>query len=309
MKSSKWGVFALLLIILCIFFASCGPSAGVQEDCEFETRTFFLKNSRGTYTFGELVMPESETAVPLVFLAHGFKGTRNSGGAKELSERLAEKGIAAVRIDFNSYIGQDLDGEQTDAYTLSDMEDDAVMTIGYVLENYNVDENRIGIHGRSMGGRVAMILANESMGGCDFKAMSLVAPAGNESAMIYYMGGKERWEEMKETAAAQGFCEKQGLKLSYDWFTDFEKYDPSKTGYKFGEKPVLVFYNTLDHVVLPETSRECAAGYENAEVVEVTTEDGHGYEMGFKKSELKDEIMERIVEFFCENLQADNIKK
>ena len=103
-------------------------------------------------------------------------------------------------------------------------------------------------------------------------------------------------------AADEGFCEKQGLKLSYDWFTDFEENNPAKTGGNFGTKPVLVFYNTLDHVVLPETSMECAEGYENAEVIEVTTEDGHGYEMGFETSELKEKIMEKIVDFFVENL-------
>ena len=293
---SKWGVIALLLVFLCTFLSSC------QGEGEYETHTFFLKNDRGIYTYGELIMPKASKDVPLVFMAHGFKGTRNSGGAKELSQRLASKGIAAVRIDFNGYLEEDLKGERSDSYTLTDMCNDAVMTIDYVLENYDVDPFHIGLHGRSMGGRVAMMLANENKGGFDYKAMSLVAPAGNDSAMVYYMGGEEKWEEMKETALAEGFCPKQGLNLSYNWFTDFEDYNPAETGYKFGDKPVLVFYNTLDHVVLPETSKICAAGYSNVEIVEVTTEDGHGYEMGFEESQLKDQIMNRIVNLFEKEL-------
>ena len=87
-------------------------------------------------------------------------------------------------------------------------------------------------------------------------------------------------------------------------FTDFEEYDPSKTGHKFGDKPVLLYYNTLDTVVRPVTSLECAAGYSNIETIEVTTEDGHGYEMGYKESELKEKIMTNIVEFFAENLEV-----
>ena len=102
---------------------------------------------------------------------------------------------------------------------------------------------------------------------------------------------------------AKGFVEKQNLLLSEQWFLDFEAYNPAKTGSQFGNKPVLVFYNTLDQVVLPETSKECAAGYTNVEVIEVTTEDGHGYEMGYAVSPLKDEIMEKIVAFFVENLR------
>ena len=295
-QRSKWGVFALLLVFLCTFFTSC------EATTEYETYEFFLKNDRGTYTRAELVMPETTKAAPLVFMAHGFKGTRNSGGAEELSCRLASKGIAAVRIDFNSYADDHKNAERTRDYTLTTMVDDAVMTINYVLEHFDVDEMRIGIHGRSMGGRVAMIMGNENKGGFDYRAMSLVAPAGNASAMVYYMGGQQKWNEMKATALEEGFCEKQGLKLSYDWFTDFEDYNPAKTGGNFGEKPVLVFYNTLDHVVLPETSKECAAGYQNVETIEVTTDDGHGYEMGFDESALKDEIMDKIVDFFVENL-------
>lgn len=295
--ASKQSLTALLLMFFVLVFLT-----GCQEKKEYEEYPFFLENDRGSYTFCELVMPVQEDPCPLVFMAHGFKGTRNSGGAEELSKRLAEEGIAAVRIDFNGREKADKKSPKTGEYTLYNMTADGVMAIDYVLQHYNVDPDRIGIHGRSMGGRVAMMMGNESEGGIDFKALSLVAPAGNASAMIYYMGGQEQWEHMKVIAKENGFCEKQGLKLSYSWFEEFESYNPSKTGHKFGDKPVLVHYNTLDHVVLPETSLECAAGYENAEVIEVTTEDGHGYEMGFETSALKDQIMDKIVTFFVANL-------
>ena len=294
--AAKQGLTVLLLMLLGLIFAAC------DEKPAYQVYDFYLENDRGTYTYGELVMPETDEPCPLVFMAHGFKGTRNSGGAEELSIKLAEKGIAAVRIDFNSANYPKKTSTKSNCYTLSNMTADGVLTINYVLENYPVDADRIGIHGRSMGGRAAMIMGNESKGGHDYKAMSLVAPAGNESAMVYYMGGEEKWNEMKATALAEGHCEKQGLQLSFQWFEDFEKYNPVENGDKFGEKPVLVFYNTLDHVVLPETSLECASGYENVEVIEVTTEDGHGYEMGYETSKLKDEIMNKIVSFFVENL-------
>lgn len=287
----------LLMFFVLIFMTGC------NEEKEYATYDFFLENDRGTYTYGELVLPVQDDPCPLVFLAHGFKGSRNSGGAEELSQKLAEKGIAAVRIDFDSYESDCITSPKTGKYTLSSMAADGLMTINYVAENYNIDLDRIGIHGRSMGGRVAMIMGNESKGGFDFKALSLVAPAGNDTAMIYYMGGIDRWNEMKEDAKTNGFVEKQNLWLSHQWFVEFEEYNPAKTGHQFGNKPVLLFYNTLDHVVLPETSKECAAGYTNVEVVEVTTEDGHGYEMGYEESPLKDQIMEKIVAFFVEHLQ------
>ncbi len=293
-------ILILIICLICTLFASCEEGASSYLH---ETYDFFLENDRGSYIYGELVMPETDEPCPLVFIAHGFKGTRNSGGAKELSERLASKGIAAVRIDFNGYKEASKKSDRTNRYTLTNMQDDAVKTINYVIENYNIDTERLGVYGRSMGGRVAMMLANENVGGFDFKAMTLIAPAGNSDAMIYYMGGDDNWKYMKQIASGpQGYCPKQALELTYDWFTNFEDYDPSKTGHKWGDKPVLLYYNTLDTVVRPVTSLECADAYENIEVIEVTTEDGHGYEMGCEKSELKDEIMTHITEFFAENL-------
>ena len=294
-------IIALVIGLTCTLFASCRES---PTSYIYESDSFFLENDRGSYIYGELVMPEIDEPCPLVFIAHGFKGTRNSGGAKELSERLAAVGIAAVRIDFNGYEEASVDAKRTNRYTLTDMQSDAAKTINYVIDNYSIDTDRLGVYGRSMGGRVAMMLANENVCNFDFKAMTLIAPAGDEEAMIYYMGGQDKWDEMKDIALRDGFCPKQSLELTYDWFTDFEEYNPSETGYKFGDRPVLLYYNTLDTVVRPVTSLACAAGYENIQTVEVTTEDGHGYEMGYKKSDLKEQIMDNIVEFFAEHLEV-----
>lgn len=295
----KLALSAILLSLACTLFLSCEKGAPLYS---YESHEFFLENSRGAYTYGEILMPQIEEPCPLVFIAHGFKGTLNSGGALELSQKLASRGIAAVRIDFDAYLEESNTSQRTREYTLTDMTQDTALAIEHILSSYSIDSTRLGVYGRSMGGRLAMIMANENINDFDFKAMVLIAPAGNDSAMIHYMGGEERWQEMKEEALKKGFCEKQGLKLSYKWFTDFEAYNPDKTGEKFGEKPVLVYYNTLDNVVLPQTSLECAKAYNNVEIIEVTTEDGHGYEMGFEQSSLKDEIMDRVVEFFSENL-------
>lgn len=278
-----------------ILHVSCTQTGDAEYD--YSVYDFVIENSRGTYTAGQITLPETDESCPLVFMAHGFKGSMNSGGAAELSQKLSQNGIATVRIDFNSRLGIEEDSAKTDEYTLSDMTDDAVLAISYCIGKYNIDADRIGLYGRSMGGRAMMIMANES-NGYDYKAVALVAPAGNDSAMTYYMGGRDKWNEMKAEAAGKGYVIKQGLKLTPEWFDEFEQYNPAQKGYKFGDKPVLVIYNTLDNVVLPETSLECAAGYENCNVVKVTTDDGHGYEMSYKESELKDMIMDKITEHF-----------
>ena len=65
---------------------------------------FFLVRGDGSYTLAEAVFPkEYDGSMPLVAMGHGFTGNRNSGGARELAERLARRGIATVRMDFDPY--------------------------------------------------------------------------------------------------------------------------------------------------------------------------------------------------------------
>lgn len=301
--------FGMLLfaVSLCLFsFPGKTPHsdlshAGYQPVSEI----FFIPREDGTYTLAEAVYPKDHPQdMPLVAMGHGFTGTRNSGGAKELAERMAAAGIASIRMDFDPYIRPSGDSSQTHCYTLSSMQEDLLRGIRYMIGHHPVDTARIGLYARSMGGRVVMTMANEKAGGYDYQAMALVAPAGNRSAMIDYMGGQKAWNAMKETAAREGFILHQGLRLTPEWFAEFEAYDPCAHGSSFGQKPVLVIRNTLDHVVTPQTSLECAEAYKNSRVITVTTDNYHGYEMSYADSALKDELMCAITDFFASALQA-----
>ncbi|MDD5926850.1 MAG: alpha/beta hydrolase [Firmicutes bacterium] len=309
MQRVLYAVMVLLLSVCIAASLSCcgnqpeGSTGGANKPHKTVTEEFFLDRGDGTYTLTEAVYPKDyDGPMPLIAIAHGFKGTGNSGGAKELSHRLAEAGYAAVRMDFNPRTAPKKDAAKTNLYDLKSMESDMIRAVSYMIGHHSIDTERLGIYARSMGGRVAMTMANEQSGGLDFKAMVLVAPAGTDDAMIYYMGGDESWEEMKKTAQRDGFIEHQGQKLTPDWFRQFEDYNPCDFGYKFGDKPVLVICNTLDYVVTDETSRKCAAAYKNSRVIEVTTDNYHGYEMSYENSELKDYLMSEITDFFKTNL-------
>ncbi len=267
--------------------------------------SFFMENDRGTYNLVELSIPEGRGPHPVVLMAHGFAGTLHSGGASELGARLAEKGVLAARIDFDPYEKPDKSAARTHEYPLSQMEDDAVKLLGTVVSDYGGDPGNISLYGRSYGDRLVMRMANESSGGYDYQKLALVAPAGDAVAFERYLGGKKKYDSMKDQAnkaeeSGDGdYPQKLGINITPQWFRDVESYDPTQYGSKFGDKPVLLFYNTLDTVVYPDTSKRCAEAYKNHEIVVVTTDDGHGYEMGYKKSELKDEIMDKLVEFLA----------
>lgn len=293
-------VYISTLVVLLSLFAAVCTLSGCEKKGTKEV-SFFMENGRGTYNLVELSVPEGKGPHPVVLMAHGFAGTLHSGGAVELGARLAEKGILAVRIDFDPYLKPDKDADRTHSYPLSQMSDDAVMALDRVMKEYGGDRDRVSLYGRSYGGRLMMKMANESYGGYDYKKLALVAPAGDAVAFERYLGGKKQYDKMrKEAFGEKGYAEKLGIKIEPAWFRDVEEYDPCQYGDKFGEKPVLLFYNTLDRVVYPDTSVRCAEAYRNHEIVEVTTKDGHGYEMGYRNSELKDKIMDRLVEFLAE---------
>ena len=294
----------------------CGSSDTAEPDADSAPANYrtvsedvFLQNADGTYTYCKIVAPETDTSYPLVSISHGIYGTINSGGARLLSEKLAASGIAAVRVDFNRCLTDDPEkalakdkSGRANEYTISDMLESNELAIQYALDHYNVDKDRIGVYGRSFGGRVAMIMGNESIGGIDYKAMALIAPAGNEYALIHYMGGQKKWDELRAAAERDGRCKRGNLILTPKWFEEYYEFNPALTGDKFGDKPVMVYYNTKDTVVEPKTSLDCAHAYSNVAIYEVTTDDGHGYEMSYKHSALKDEIMNRVVTFFQDNL-------
>ena len=246
--------------VVSLSLTGCGGASDETAAFDTVTEDFFLQNEDGTYTYGEIVAPLTEESFPLVSISHGIYGTINSGGARQLSETLAENGIAAVRVDFNRCLTNDPDtalakdkSGRVNEYTISDMLESNMLSINYALDNYNVDKDRIGVYGRSFGGRIAMIMGNESWGGIDYKAMALIAPAGNEYALIHYMGGSEKWDELRELADRDGKVVRGRLTLTPKWFDDYYKYNPALTGDKFGDKPVMVYYNTKDTVVEPKT--------------------------------------------------------
>ena len=287
-------LFVLLVLVLVI--RSALRSGDRSDDI-----SFFLKNDHGSYNLVELSMPKGEGPHPVVLMAHGFAGTLHSGGAVELGDRLAEEGILAIRVDFDPYTAPEKTAEQTHSYPLSQMNADAVNALDAVIKDYGGDPGNVSLYGRSYGGRLVMQMANESSGGYDYKKLALVAPAGDAVAFHRYLGGEEQYKAMKKEAEGDaGYAEKLGIRIEPKWFEDVETYDPTQYGWKFGDKPVLLFYNTLDTVVYPDTSIRCAEAYKNHEIVKVTTDDGHGYEMGYRESELKDRIMDRLVDFLAE---------
>ena len=101
--------------------------------------------------------------MPLVAIGHGFTGNRNSGGASELAAAVwqaAASQVCAWILTLTHALQRD--SPQTHAYTLSSMQDrPAARHRLYARSPRHRHAKRIGLYARSMGGRVAMTMANE----------------------------------------------------------------------------------------------------------------------------------------------------
>lgn len=299
-RSVRAGIVLIAVLLLLITTVVCMK----RESDKIIREELWLDSGHGDWIRAEAMVPGNykSDSLPLITIGHGFHGNMDSAGGGYLSEALSKAGFAVIRMDYAHYEKKDVK-TVVNSYTVETMIEDQLTCIKYMKECYNVNTDRIGLYGRSLGGRVAMTMANKSSGGYSYKAMALVAPAGTADALSYYMGGDEKWREMKMIADKKGSITHQQVLLTPEFFSSVDEYTPSEDIGAF-EGAVLVIYNTEDYVVLPETSKKCAAAYKKSQLVEVTSEKSpHGYEMGFKKSKLKDELIGRITIFFEKELK------
>ena len=108
---------------------------------------------------------------------------------------------------------------------MTNMKADTLDVINYMLSNYSVDKDKVGIFGYSMGGRIALELLSDKA--FDFAAVELVAPAEDITDLKGLFGGAEAWEKMKAEANEKGFTVfttiyGQLQELSKEWFADLE---------------------------------------------------------------------------------------
>lgn len=113
---------------------------------------------------GILNLPDNVETPPVVLMLHGFTGQKNEfpiasterGLFAYAAERLAEKGIASLRIDFHG------SGESAGAWedtTFSGQIKDAVSAFDYLQALSGIDTTKVGILGYSQGGLVGGHLA------------------------------------------------------------------------------------------------------------------------------------------------------
>jgi len=238
---------------------------------------------------------------PLVVMAHGHGGSRHeAGGYTQLAEALAARGIASVRMDFPGC------GDSSESFAnnnLSNMLEDIRVSRDFALQQPQVDASRVGLHGYSMGGRLAILTAaaDES-----YVVIGTWAPAGQNGAasMIEFLGGPDAYSEFKARAAAEGYVPfttawGQDQQLGLQFFNDMEDSKPLDVITNINA-PLLVLYGDKDDVVVPAVAEAVvSAAINSSEVIHhVIKGADHGLGIFSEEPHYTEEAVSTTADFF-----------
>jgi len=229
--------------------------------------------------------------VPFVVMFHGFCDDRNEINFVhvELSRLLCQQGIGSVRFDFSG--SGESDGRFEDV-TVSREVEDALAILDYVRTLDWVDKDRIALHGVSLGGCVASIVAG--LRSEQVKALSLWCPAPDVVYNLKY--GKLCGEDISGFKS-NGCVDYEGLKVGLDFYADGMTLDPFKIASAY-----TGFVNLVHGDADITASIKCSEQYkeifgERAEFLIV-----HGAEHRFKSFEYRKARLNSAVNFLKKNL-------
>lgn len=213
-----------------------------------------ITNRRGQVLRGVLHTPTDAAAaatrnaqgLPMVVLFHGFCDDRDEINFVhvELSRRLAQAGIASVRFDFAG--SGESDGSFFDM-TISGEVADGIDILTWARGLDFVDESRVAIHGLSLGGCVASMVAGTCPG--QVRALSMFCPAPD---VVYNMQNHMTLCGIDASDVREkGYIDVEGLKLGVGFYEDCLALDPFATAARY-TGPVNTVHGSAD------TTASCA---------------------------------------------------
>lgn len=154
-----------------------------------ETRECVVLENFGQKIFGVLHRPLHVKNYPAVLMCHGLAGHKTGKYRVyvHLAKKLAEAGIASLRIDFRG--SGDSEGDFADM-TLDGEVSDALKGLEFLQKDSHLDHSRIGLFGRSVGGIVALMTARRHGG---IKSLGTWAPLFDATQW------QDKWEILHST--------------------------------------------------------------------------------------------------------------
>ncbi len=283
----------------------CALQAGAETTPDVVDTTVRSRAANVPVTF--TVPPEAtpHAPAPLVVMLHGHGGTRHeAGGFARLATKLADAGVASVRMDFPGA------GDSTEPFwqnSLSHMLTDVQAAEAWAAASGRVDPERMGVVGFSMGGRVA---AMASASGSPYRAMVMWASEmeNGPGHIVERLGGADAFAAMQAEAEANGFAPfttfwGQEQELGPAFFHDLAA---ARTQDEIGRFPgaLLLVHGTDDQVIPYRVSRDAVETAASAELVSLHLIEGadHGFGLFSDPDPYSAELLEVTVRFLLEHL-------
>ena len=187
--------------------------------------------------------------VPAIVLFHGFRGSKTETHRLfvQIARKLCNIGFVILRFDFRG--SGDSEGEFEDM-TVQGEVSDAKKSIDFLQKQKFVDEERIGVIGLSLGGRVATILASKDE---RIKFIVLLSPALGPL--------KEKAISLIDDEALKSLNSVESIEFERGWYLKRSFFDSldDPISLKIIDEikvPILIIHSDNDQRVPIETSKE-----------------------------------------------------
>lgn len=254
---------------------------GYKENMEIQIKR------DGIVLRGDLIKPECEKC-PVVVLFHGFMSARDNDLLCEIAERCVEKGMAAVKFDFDGHGESGGDFSDMNAYTeLLDASKiiDYVRGLDFVTDIYIVGHSMGGV----AGGMTAGFYRDK------VKKLVMLAPAGGmkrDAQLGKYFGAAYDADNIPDYFPVVN--EKRGIKDKLGgFFFRVAKTLPIYEVTSQFEKDTLIIHGTEDESVSFESSKIYKEYMPHAELVLI---EGENHSLN---AFAREEVVKRVAEFLA----------
>lgn len=231
--------------------------------------------------------------LPGVVLCHAFTGFKEIPHLEALAEEATDRGMVAFRFDFSDCVGES-EGRCEDMKLSSQIQDldDALRFFEAMGE---VDEQRIGVAGHSLGGMTALLVASKDDA---IKAVApIAAPANHEGEQLFQGKEIERWREMGHTHFPT--VKRGEVKIGWAFYEDLQQYDGMEAA-KDIEHPVKFVHGDSDEIVPLSNSEQMYEQAPDPKALHVV----EGADHLFRKEEHEREMVEEVVEWLENHLSS-----
>jgi dipeptidyl aminopeptidase/acylaminoacyl peptidase len=184
---------------------------------------------------GDIHLPDNfATPFACVVTSHGYKSHRDSEKYSQIGYRFPLEGIAVLRFDHRGALNGESDGEFQDT-TLSRRVEDLLAAIDALSEVREIDSNRLGLLGSSLGGMDVLVVKSERVKAKVAMATPFTFPPSSD--------------EMKSAFAEKGYYQyPDESRINKEFYEDVKRHDLIE-GVRQTKCPLLIIHGDLDELV------------------------------------------------------------